>query len=594
MRFHFKHVDRVAVSWLALSCLVFLVAPVKVYSINRGEFITSLGVMMGFFGLAALTITVALVAASLLLGERTKRLLTCLPLICSVFFLAQLEFFYPDYGSVGAGELDFSGIGTEIARDLVILAALGITGIAAGRVVFDNAHFISFAILVISLVVGVSYFSSSRAGHQQARTTTDRSIGYSYDKYVDLVTLSSTFNIIHIVPDSLQTEIVLEIFEREPSLQEEFTGFTLFENHAGYSLRTNTTFPVMLTGRSFFDDGIDRDEIYGDVDDRIYETNLFGVLRESGFRTKFYSQSIEILEPLAKDCDLLIFDYYFYKQFRDENEERMFLADLALFSIVPSFARPLVYDDGEWLLLGVGGQDDVDPYARRARAAAVFFENVAFDLHVGEEDPVYLLFHAWPPHYPYILGEHCEWRYEQRLEQGYGGYRNGAFCAVRIIAALLRRLKELGLYDESLIIVQGDTGVGYLGGEAVGAIPEVPSDLELAWGDLLGKARPALLVKPPGATEPLAFSAAPVSIKNTAATILKIAGLRHMLRTLGDGIVADGFFDVSDDSGQPRRFFANTQSTALELPIGKAYEFSISGHVGETGSWRLIGSTGHD
>jgi hypothetical protein len=93
------------------------------------------------------------------------------------------------------------------------------------------------------------------------------------------------------------------------------------------------------------------------------------------------------------------------------------------------------------------------------------------------------------------------------------------------VADLLDRLKAIGVYDNTLVVISSDHGIGYSSPKLVNDRVAPPGSL----GVLSAKAMALLIVKPPNARGGVRVSYAPTTITDIPATILDIAGVAHEL-----------------------------------------------------------------
>ena len=143
----------------------------------------------------------------------------------------------------------------------------------------------------------------------------------------------------------------------------------------------------------------------------------------------------------------------------------------------------------------------------------------------------------------------------------------------------LDRLRALGVYDDSLIIVSSDHGA---------ALPprQMPSEVTPA-GDLAvmtGRAMALLLVKPPQREGPLRVSTAPTAITDIPATILDLLGLPS------DQLPGIPASRLAADSPRERTYASYgwrnedwQQSYFSYLDI-----FSLTGRLTDPRAWRFV------
>jgi hypothetical protein len=91
------------------------------------------------------------------------------------------------------------------------------------------------------------------------------------------------------------------------------------------------------------------------------------------------------------------------------------------------------------------------------------------------------------------------------------------------VTRILDRLKEVGVYDASLIVISSDHGIGYVSPTFTNDRLVPPRDL----GWIAGKALALLIVKPPHSQGPVRISHAPTTITDIPATVLDTLKIPH-------------------------------------------------------------------
>ena len=147
-------------------------------------------------------------------------------------------------------------------------------------------------------------------------------------------------------------------------------------------------------------------------------------------------------------------------------------------------------------------------------------------MSLGRERPVYKLLHIGLPHRPVVLNAECGFIDQTRFSLR--SYLGQSRCAVNLVAAFLDRLRDFGIYDNSLIIVSSDHGtnlrpLAYRGKSA--SLPEITGASTSSLPSIVGSSRPLMAIKPIGQTGSLAFSDAPTAHADLPATVLDLLGL---------------------------------------------------------------------
>ena len=133
-----------------------------------------------------------------------------------------------------------------------------------------------------------------------------------------------------------------------------------------------------------------------------------------------------------------------------------------------------------------------------------FLERFIDLMSATRDRPVYKLLHVGVPHRPIVVDREC--RFIGLTGMSKESYTEQSRCATKIVAALLDRVRALGIYDSSLIIMSSDHGTnfqpaGFRGrSESLSLIPG-PSTVRLP--DIASTARAVMLIKPPGRTGPV-------------------------------------------------------------------------------------------
>ena len=100
-------------------------------------------------------------------------------------------------------------------------------------------------------------------------------------------------------------------------------------------------------------------------------------------------------------------------------------------------------------------------------------------------------------------------------------------CSLNAVIDVFEKMKALGVYDDTLIILMADHGAGVIPNglneqsskdSGAGTVSSIPAEI-------VSMALPLMAIKLPGASGPMQTSTAPSSLIDTAATINAILGL---------------------------------------------------------------------
>jgi hypothetical protein len=150
-------------------------------------------------------------------------------------------------------------------------------------------------------------------------------------------------------------------------------------------------------------------------------------------------------------------------------------------------------------------------------------DDFARRMRVATDQPVYKFIHVGIPHLPVTVNADCHFNGVIRYNRE--SFRGQARCGVRRVAAFLNRLRQLGVYDESLIVVSSDHGLGLPPRQFANDRPAPDGNLSA----IAGKAMALLVVKPPKSTGPVRVSRAPTAITDIPVTVAEALGVPHAL-----------------------------------------------------------------
>jgi hypothetical protein len=339
-----------------------------------------------------------------------------------------------------------------------------------------------------------------------------QSVGIASDSYDDSVfEFSTQRNLLHLLPDGLQGDIVEQVFRENPELAARFSGFTLYTDHLGLYYGTAPTLPALLTGVPFdFGRGHTFDWITPHIDENSYQNEL----ADQGYALDLVPIADGYCVSRARSCVSRPFSgwkSWGYDRHRIDSAlySARLMADLTLYRLSPSYLKEKIYAAGEWMLAGstLGGASPwPDPVIRE------WTEHMSL---VGDAAR-YKFYHYIGTHKPAFWNAEC-----QRigaLPHTRESFLGQARCLLNSIAELLDKLEAEGIYDQTAMIISGDHGHDIAPAD-VGSAPE---SVDLG-KEMMGTARPVLLVKELAKREPLKFSPQPSSSVDVAAMALALS-----------------------------------------------------------------------
>ena len=316
-------------------------------------------------------------------------------------------------------------------------------------------------------------------------------------------------NLYHVVFDEYQTDL----FEltRSPELEHALKGFTYFPDATTVFGRTTMALAATFTGRNYNYDGSQArywwsayntpDSFLYSLLEAEYETYAFIHKPAHDFEQTYFHYRVPHSQfvPRAASADLsrTFRNLWIYRHFPHQVSERLIpsedLQDLNERKLLPQTAPTISY--------------------------------ASFTRYLEREESLsasnrYVLLHLLIPHFPIVLRPDCGHTFSEIGELEKTTPQDQTRCANLIIVDLVTRLKQLGRFEDALILVHGDHGSRYRREEdRLIPVQDLGLDsLEFSWG----RSRVLLLVKPPGTGGDVDFavSEAEVTLLDIAPTVL--------------------------------------------------------------------------
>jgi len=338
--------------------------------------------------------------------------------------------------------------------------------------------------------------------------------------------ISSSRNVLVLSFDSIQTNVLAQVFEKYPELAQPFTGFTSYTDVSSvapatiFSLLSTVSGSLPATGESGGRVAVVRKKLIG--------KSFMRQLEDHGYTPAIYGTPSTGHAPVDK---------YSYERILGADSVRVIESEdlvlSGLLRVLPVSVSPAVTRRVRMLfeplrtgqissLASAVAADDIRPIMGMDFLG---FSRFAEGLVLTDE-PVAKFYHFIPTHQPFKFDSSCNYIGTELASQSLQGAEQEVVCILSVLGELIANLKRLGAYDNTLFIIASDHGYGRW------INPEIESDqgqgrLSLGvynenghrtWGSA-GRYMPILLVKPFGASGALVADAAPVSLIDVAPTV---------------------------------------------------------------------------
>lgn len=318
----------------------------------------------------------------------------------------------------------------------------------------DAVLFLSGAIMLMQLTGGISLIVS----HQGQITAKNEQVDYFSTE--GLYEVASEENVIVFVLDKYDEEYMEEVLAAEPDFLTPLEGFTYFQDTVSQFSRTYPSITYMLTNRTFFD--LPRDEKYADW--AFDHCSFYKELENNGYESYFYEE--EASRNIGGNAKIRAANYI--EQGSCIREKKSLPGCIKSIHLMSCFrGMPYILKDYysytaeqiNNLIIREREWKDT-PYV--VDDAKIKEQLDAEGLSVGKDKKAFRFIHMFGAHPPYSLnrnGERVKYSKDLYLEQYMG--------SMQIVYNYLQRLREIGAYENSTIVITADHGENFENGNVL-------------------------------------------------------------------------------------------------------------------------------
>jgi hypothetical protein len=594
-----KNITPILFSVSSFILTLFLFNPARIYIGNFMEFSSLFHESMLFFLAVSLVLTLILFTTVLMLSRHQKTCRIIVSILTASAFLMWLQgnIILWQYGVLNGKDIEWNRLIHYGIIDSALWIGLMAFSIIKADFIFRISRFMSFVLIIVQLL------ATSYAWISMPK---DQSFKQQESNADTLFLFSEHVNVIVIVLDTFQSDIFQDIMLEHDDLKASFDGFTYFRNSLAGFDGTIGSIPNMLTASNY-----DNSIPYLDFVKQSYlDNSLPKTLKEYGFSIDLY--------PILK---YTVYNDYSGipstgKKLADRAaflKEQAFIVDLAMFRSVPHFAKELIYNHQRWFLSGIverhqnagnahtipkeGEQESAEScnlqYSRELKNTktmmgkywdATFINKMVPSSGIVKNTDTFKFYHLNGLHLQLMMNENLEY---EELQPCRADMKRQGTGILKLAAILLERLKQLKVYDNSLIFIVGDHGCG-ISDAKINVTPY--GDNFNTSGPYVGNFQcfkacgiPLILVKRMNSTGELRISDAPVSLGDIPQTVVDELGLDA-------NFPGKSMFRVKENEDRERiyRAFVGPQEDVEYL--APLYEYSVNGFSWDDTSWRETGN----
>lgn len=439
----------IIVTWLVFLIGIYL--PFIVYTNNRAYFTE-------YFSEIILPVTLLSIPLILiftfLLGLVPKKLFIYLISLLTVFgfFLWGMgDFFAVSYGSLNGLELTFSQHELRGKIEIMLMTILCVIAIKYPQKIINKSPYIVLLVLFAQLMMVV-------IGTVNESPDKVKNNGVIDD---ELYKVSSSKNIIIIVLDTFGSEYFQQILNDEPGLEKELGGFVSYTDAISNYPVTKASVPSFLMGE-LIPENIEYNKY---LKEYVSQAGLPKLFEEQGYLASVLSTSYTWFSDLYSKR-------FYYELPQTEgyvSNNYWQLLDYGIFRMAPHYLKYGVYNDGVWLISNYVQSGNLYSNEKPWKSSIVMDE-IAEKLNVNDDTPRFKFLHFTIPHPKLIFNADCqlltsfEYSSENMLKQ--------SKCAIKKLLKIFKKMKSLGIYDSSLIVVMSDHGARMFNSKSQNKLPD--------------------------------------------------------------------------------------------------------------------------
>lgn len=535
---------------------IFLFGAATVYQGNTSEFRSDFIEILKFYSLPILISLSILLGIGILLSKKYLSIYVSLIFALGVVLWIQGNILVWEYGVFDGDSIEWSKYSWQGWIDTGLWILLLTSAFILHKKIFCISSFSSLALILLQCSFLIfTYVSAPEKLTSNFSIVEERGVPEGLSNY------SSSFNIVHVILDSFQTDVFQEIV-KENMMESDFDGFILFRENMGVADNTILSLPAIFSGEAY----------QGNIEQSVYYTKA---TFENGFQNILFNEGYDV--NLIPAIFMPVKNYTNYYRIRRlhggskiENDivEAATLMDLILFRHLPHYLKSSGYYN-RWRIQYVVTINKVKKYKLGQFHYKEFFQEYIDNVQVNSDHSAYHFIHLLPPHAPYVTDDNCNYTGNIRPE-GRENYKVEAKCILRLFVRFIEKLKSLDIYDSSLIVLQADTGKAF---GNIFDIVTVKKDLSFDKDILqsMSKSLALLAIKPPNKKGIMTVSDAKTTHTDIAPTIMTIAGLKHQF----EGV---SVFEIDPSKDRERRYSI----------IGIEKKYKVTGSVYDYQAWEEI------
>jgi len=549
-----------AIMMMAIILLnLFIFSPFSLYTTNLEQFTTSLPEVMKLCLIPVLILFLLSIPVINLSVRNTHRISALLAMF-SLLIWFQGNVLLWNYGILDGRNINWNDyISRGWIDGCIWIIALGFVYFfyqKFGESVIKSAVFI----LILQLLT-LCYTSYENWG-----LINKESIKIATEDPTELFKFSRNGNILHIVADGFQSDVFDELLHQErlkDNYQDSFQGFVFYRETLGAFPYTKFAIPAFLASE-MYSNKLPKD-VY--VDKILKGHTILSAAYNERYEIDIASGGNYLINRYSNLPYTNMYNLDNIKSASAEFRDTAVIIDLALFRVSPHFLKKYVYNNQDWLVSKLAKSENIFQFSYFSHT--IFLNMFSQIMSIEREEPVYKYIHVMNTHNPMVVDNQCRYA-GQATKMNRTTLTIQSRCTLDTLSMLFQKMKDLGVYDNTLIIVHGDHG-GWAPNYRQGP-PVTFSTGAIARDWLTSLASPLLAIKKPNDNANFRVSDVQASLLDIPATISDIMNWDTYFKSQSLEKINPG-----DNRKRFFRYYDYQKNAHQQVYTGPIHEFSIKG-----------------
>lgn len=419
----------------------FIFSPFVVYVTNIDEFWFRMSAFMPMLCLCALAVIFVTVLCLMVMPRKSAGFLATIIFALGACIYIQGQVLKNDYGVLDGHEIHWEQNSLKTVGNILFWVAVITIVIFLYTRFFEKAisvlRIVAFVWIVYEILISGLLFVQHRGQIFSYRKDEEMHITDE-----GLLDISSSHNVIVILLDEFDSDTFLEMEKQYPEVDGIFDGFRYYPDTVGATGRTIYAIPYILTG-GLYTQNTTHDAF---MEESYKNSPLMKRLENNDVKAVIYTADYYVDKSAKSSIDNLKVTKGAVTSYIGLTKD---VLKLTCFRCFPRVLKRYV-----WIYSGEFDKyQRSDDYTLQTENNVKFFDDLKEKkLNIAYDDKCFKFIHIEGNHEPYVIDETGYYGESSRIKQARG--------CMNYLEEYFKQLKELGVYEESYIVVMSDHGRG--------------------------------------------------------------------------------------------------------------------------------------